>query len=314
MREKDLDRAFGNTPPAFTGRINQTLAQLEDKPRRIPRLRAALIVAAVLALLCGIAYAVIMQGQAWYYNNRFTAYQEHEPQKHQAIMDSLQIVTRQEQTEGTPVRVTVQDAAWVPQEKLLTVSLRAVETDPQTQELHPMWNLDPDGSYVGDDAEALAEDEEARSKHWLLTEKGFGPVREMMNDGSKELLLFEADRVLLGTPDNAVEILGNGSSMDSFVGEDGAVITVLKMELPWMDEGYEAQIMALEGMEEAQKERLVAQARAAREALSAQNGGELSLCVPYEVFPYVEDDDEALYTGGVKGWVSFRIRVEETAQ
>ena len=155
MREKDLDRAFGNTPPAFTGRIHQTLAQLEDKPRRIPRLRAALIVAAVLALLCGIAYAVIMQGQAWYYNNRFTAYQEHEPQKHQAIMDNLQIVTRQEQTEGTPVRVTVQDAAWVPQEKLLTVSLRAVETDPQTQELHPMWNLDPDGSYVGDDAEAL---------------------------------------------------------------------------------------------------------------------------------------------------------------
>ena len=248
------------------------------------------------------------------YNNRFTAYQEHEPQKHQAIMDNLQIVTRQEQTEGTPVRVTVQDAAWVPQEKLLTVSLRAVEADPQTQELHPMWNLDPDGSYVGDDAEALAEDEEARSEHWLLTEKGFGPVREMMNDGSKELLLFEADRVLLGTPDNAVEIVGNGSSMDSFVGEDGAVITVLKMELPWLDEGYEAQVMAREGMEEAQKERLVTQAQKAREALSAQAGGELSLCVPYEVSTYVEGDDEALYCGGVKGWVSFRIRVEENAQ
>ena len=177
-----------------------------------------------------------------------------------------------------------------------------------------MWNLDPDGSYVGDDAEALAEDEEARSEHWLLTEKGFGPVREMMNDGSKELLLFEADRVLLGTPDNAVEIVGNGSSMDSFVGEDNAVITVLKIELPWLDESYDAQVMAREDMEEAQKERLVAQAQKAREALSAQADGELSLCVPYEVFPYVEDDDEALYTGGVKGWVSFRIRVEETAQ
>ena len=142
-----------------------------------------------------------------------------------------------------------------PQEKLLTVSLRAVEADPRTQELHPMWNLDPDGSYVGNDAEALAEDEEARSEHWLLTEKGFGPVREMMRDGTKELLLFEADQVLLGAPDNAVEILGNGSSMDSFVGEDNAVITVLKMELPWMDEGYEAQVMAREGMEQAQKER-----------------------------------------------------------
>ena len=129
------------------------------------------------------------------------------------------------------MRVTVQDAAWVPQEKLLTVSLRAVEADPRTQELHPMWNLDPDGSYVGDDAEALAEDEEARSEHWLLTEKGFGPVREMMNDGSKELLLFEADRVLLGTPDNAVEILGNGQQHGQLCGggrrghhgaEDGA--------------------------------------------------------------------------------------------
>ena len=101
--------------------------------------------------------------------------------------------------------------------------------------------------------------------------------------------------------------------MDSFVGEDNAVITVLKMELPWMDEGYEAQVMAREGMEQAQKERLVAQAQKAREALLAQADGELSLCVPYEVFPYVEGDDEALYTGGVKGWVSFRIRVEETA-
>ena len=51
MREKDLDRAFGETPPAFTERMNQTLAQLEDKPRRIPHLRTALIAAAVLALL-----------------------------------------------------------------------------------------------------------------------------------------------------------------------------------------------------------------------------------------------------------------------
>ena len=174
-----------------------------------------------------------------------------------------------------------------------------------------MWNLDPDGSYVGDDAEALAEDEEARSEHWLLTEKGFGPVREMMRDGTKELLLFEADQVLLGAPDNAVEILGNGSSMDSFVGEDDAVITVLKMELPWLDESYDAQVMAREDMEEAQKERLVAQAQKAREALSAQTGGEMSLCVPYEVFTYVEGDDEVLYCGGVKGWVSFRIRVDE---
>lgn len=79
-----------------------------------------------------------------------------------------------------------------------------------------------------------------------------------------------------------------------------------------MDEDYEAQVMAHEGMEEAQKERLVTQARAARESLLAQANGELSLCVPYEVSTYVEGDDAALYSGGVKGWVSFRIRVEDT--
>ena len=62
MRDKELDRAFGDTPPAFTGRINQTLAQLEDKPRRIPRLRTALIVAAVvvalfavIGIICGVS-------------------------------------------------------------------------------------------------------------------------------------------------------------------------------------------------------------------------------------------------------------------
>lgn len=35
-----------------------------------------------------------------------------------------------------------------------------------------MWNLDPDGSYVGDDAEALAEDEEARERALAAHGKG----------------------------------------------------------------------------------------------------------------------------------------------
>ena len=70
--------------------------------------------------------------------------------------------------------------------------------------------------------------------------------------------------------------------------------------------------MAREDMEEAQKERLVAQAQEAREALSGQPGGGLRLCVPYEVSTYEEADAAALYCGGAKGWGSCRIRVEET--
>ena len=53
-------------------------------------LRTAVLTAAFILLLGGIAYAVINLGQEWYYNNRFTNYQTNHPEKHQAILDNLQ--------------------------------------------------------------------------------------------------------------------------------------------------------------------------------------------------------------------------------
>ena len=96
MRNERMDNAFGHTPEAFTHRIDQTLRNLEEKPMKQFTLRTALVTALVLALLGSIACAVVFQGMEWYYNNRFTAYQQYEPEKHEAIMSHMQPVEEQQ--------------------------------------------------------------------------------------------------------------------------------------------------------------------------------------------------------------------------
>lgn len=314
MRNDELDRAFGPTPEAFSNRIDQTLGALEEE-KTVKRfvLRTPILVALLLALLCGIAYAVVMQGQEWYYNNRFTAYQEHEPKTHQAILEHLQTAPEQERQDDPLVNVVVQDVSWVPEERLMTLSLAARPQNEAAIELHPMSNLDPDGSYVGSEhMEEYAEDEEARAEHWLWTEDGFGPVQETMRDPSKDLYLFEADDIRVGPEGNKVRAMGDGSSMDSFVGEDGAVITVLECQLQWMDTAYDDHLLAMEGISDEQKERLLAGNREARAAFeqNLDQEGHLTLSVPYRVTRYVEDDDKALYTGGEERWITLRIKVK----
>lgn len=312
MRNEELDRAFGQTPQMFTDRIDQTLQELEEKTVKHFSARVVLIAALILALLCGIAYAVISQGQAWYYNNRFTAYQKYEPEKYEAIMHNLQDAPEQSQREDAVVSVVVQDIAWVPEQKLMTISLAARPKNENEAELHPMWNLDPDGSYVGaDNLEAYEDDDEARSEHWLWTEQGFGPVREMMGDPSKTLYLFDVEMIHIGSSCDGVYLMGDGSSLDCFVGEDGSVIAVLETAMPWMDEAYDEEVRALRGMSQESIDRCVEMNRSQREALKANtdDDGMLTLTVPYTVTAYT-DDDEQLYTGGTKGSVTFQVKIE----
>lgn len=314
MRKDELDRALGSTPAAFSNRIDRTLRSLEeDKNMKRFALRTPILAALLVALLCGIAYAVVTQGQEWYYNHRFTAYKEHEPKTHQAILEHLQTAPEQERQNDPLVDVVVQDISWVPEERLMTLSLAARPQNETAIELHPMSNLDTDGSYVGPEhIEEYAEDEEARAEHWLWTEDGFGPVKERMHDPSKDLYLFEADDIRIGPEGSKVRAMGDGSSMDSFVGEDGAVITVLECRLSWMDTAYDEQLLAMEGVPDEQKERLLAWNREARAAFeqNLDQEGYLTLSVPYVVTRYVEDDDEALYTGGEERWVTLRIKVK----
>lgn len=237
MKPDEFDRAFGDTPQVFTKRIDDTLLKLkEDAPVKKFTVRTAVLVTLILLLLCGIAYAIVtFQGQEWYYTNRFTAYQEHEPNKQQAILENLQTEVPQEESQDANglVRMTLQDYSWV-DGRLFTLSMAARPKHPQEYELHPMMALDTDGLFGG--AEPDPDDPEARAEHWLWTEKGFGLPEDMMSDPDKKLILLDFGMSGLLIGDTNIQ-LPMGSS-DMFVGEDGASIGVLEMDLRWLDEDY----------------------------------------------------------------------------
>ena len=234
MRTDELDRAFGATPSVFTDRIDDTLLTLkEERPVKRFTIRTAIIAALIALLLCGIAYAIVsMQGQEWYYQNRFTAYQDHEPQKHQAIIEILQTEVPQKDSgdEQGLINVVVQDYAWAAEQNVFTMSTAARVNDDSKYELYSLWELDVDGSWG---SELDPDDPEVRTEHWLWTSKGHGKPEDVMLDPSKQLLLvdFGDYRVFIGDTD--VEM--PGASFDTFIGEDGASICVQEFDLTQLD-------------------------------------------------------------------------------
>lgn len=313
MRNEWVDRAFGKTPEAFSFRIDQTLHELEEeKTMKRFTLRTALVTLLLIALLGTMAYAVISQGMEWYYNNRFTAYQEHEPEKHDAIMSHLQAVNVQDALEDPLVNVEVREASWVPEHQVLVISLAASEKDAEKVELHPGWNLDADGSYAGKEhLSEYADDPEARAEHWLWTEKGFGPVKEMMADPEKQLILFEISNAYLGAMEDDLSIMGDMSSVDCYVNEAGEVMTVLEARLDWLSPDYDQEQIEwskdtpqLAGMIQER----IAKARKMREHVERLNGL-LRVSVPYTVTPYSEDDQQMQDERYMK-YVTFEIEIE----
>lgn len=276
MRGEDLDRAIGPTPKSFSGKMEQTLFCLkeETKVKRIP-MKTVLVFALVAALMCTTACALVYQGLEWYYNTRFTAYQESDPEKYTAIMDNRQTNIPQTATEETDLHIAVDEVSYSADRKLLVLSVTATLTDPDTYELHSMGDLDTDGSYVGDDLEAYAEDEEARSEHWLWTESGYGPVADMIAPG-KQLLLLEADSLYA----DGIRLLSSG---DQFMMEDGVFHAVLEFNLA--DYFYYHQ-----GEDQLEN-------------------GVLPLTLVYTVTRYT-DDDMQLYTGGRNGEIHFNLKIK----
>ena len=129
MRNERLDSAFGRTPEAFSDRISHTLRHLEEeKPMKRLTLRTVAATILIIALLGGIACAVVFQGMEWYYNNRFTAYQQHEPEKHEAIMSHLQNIQVQEGAEDALVAVEIREASWVPVQTMVSSLFMPVPT------------------------------------------------------------------------------------------------------------------------------------------------------------------------------------------
>ncbi|MDD6050966.1 MAG: hypothetical protein PUC00_06805 [Clostridiales bacterium] len=309
MRRESLDRAIGPTPPSFSGRMEQTLHTLKEE-KEVKRIgfRTIMVFAIIATLSCTTACALVSQGLEWYYNNRFTAYQEHEPDKYHAIISHLQTEVPQSAAQDPDVRISVDEVSWVPEEHILVVSVTAAAAKPEQYELHPMWNLDADGSYVGKEhLGEYAADEEARGEHWLWTGRGYGPVAEMVAPG-KQLLLLEAEEIRL----EALRLLGDMSSTDAYVTEDGAVHVVIELHLAQFFDPTFPDTVA-QRIKEAPEyavhwQQLLSDWERFQQLLHAHEDGVVTLTLPYSVTTYSEDD-VALYTGGRKGEVQFDVKL-----
>lgn len=282
LDQERLKRLYPDMEESFALRMEELVRglPLQKEEKRVKRLALStvLVWALLTALLCATAYAVITYGLDWYYSNRLTAYQEHEPEKYAAIMEHMQSDLLQTVEGCASVDIQVAEASWAEEENVLVVSLRARPAEPAVYELHPMWNLDPDGAYMGKTfVPDPSGDSEERNVHWLWTEEGFGPVEERIAPGKQLLLLDTGDVLLDGQP-----LFGDGSSMDSFVGKDGAVYTVLEVRLE--------------------------EHSLCRQAILEDEDGVLRLSVAFRVTPFTEDD-EALYLGGEEGFVHFELKI-----
>lgn len=239
------------------------------------KLAVALMLA--LALMATTALALVGHGLGWYYDNRFPALKEHEPETYEDIMANLQSNVPQWAEEDPEIRIAVAETSWAAAERVLVVSVMAEVADPAVHELHPMWNLDADGAYVGEGgAVEPASDGEDRAVHWLWTKRGFGPVEKLIAPG-KALLLVDMQHLYLD------DMCVVSSSMDAYVTEDGMVHTVLESRL-----------------DAAQAEALL--------AADTDGDGSVTLTLPYTVTRYT-DDDEQLYCGGRTGEIRFEVKL-----
>lgn len=307
MRSEDLDRIFGATPQSFADRMDQTLLGLkEEKEVKRFAFRTVMVFALITVLLCTTAFALVTQGLEWYYNNRFTAYQEHEPEKHNAIMENLQTEVPQAPVNDPDVNISVAETSWSLEQNVLVVSLVASPVDPAATELHPMDHLDADGSYMGKDYPVEPGSEE-RNEHWLWTEAGHGPVAEMIAPG-KQLLLLSGTNIYL----DDIHLLGDMSSYDVYVSEDGAVHTVIEIRMEdFFDPAYadmaQEQIETYPDRADFWINRL-AEVERFRQIINDDEDGVITLRIPYTVTAYSEDDDQ-LYYGGRDGEVQFELKI-----
>lgn len=315
MRNMDWDRAFKQTPEVFTQRVQRTLLTLKEEPMKRFTLRTAVLAAAILLALAGVAYAAIQLGQGWYYNNRFTAYKEHEPEKHQAIMDNLQTgITQQISGPAADlVTIKVQDVAWAEEKDVMTLSMLATPKDDKAHELHSAWSMDVDGANVG---EIDPDDEESRLHHWLWTDKGYGLPEEVMMDPSKQLLLVTVDYPMY-IGDSQAEM--PSSSSDIFTTPDGPVMMVYEFDLSMLQpetiDAIYAKVKVPEGQDETEylkmieevKARLKGAGTAAAEAILTHTDeeGYLPLRFTFKVQTFQNDT----YGEPVPGEVNFRIKV-----
>lgn len=298
--------------PWLTQRV---LANVKGEEPMVKKVSTTLIIVLVLMAVSITALAAgIIYNQDWYYKNRDTALQDQHPEVYEAVMANLTENPEQTQSESKLVDVSIQDVSWAPEVNRLTISFRVSPKDPAQFELHGMWALDTDGAYIGEGGSTTAtDDSEDRAMHWLWRtfetdgfsgDRNYGPPMEMMDDGTKRLLLVDGKGISLF--DGILDVF---ASYDMFRTPDGEIIFVEEIDLDWLSEDYDQKMKEYgeqnPDLKEYAEERIVA-ARLARARLK---DGAVSCRLAYSVVEYTEGmDDMELYTGGEQGYVDFIIR------
>ena len=312
LDQKRLQKLYPQMDEAFARRMEQMIHSLpvQKEDTQVKKTAFPALLAFVLLAVLGMATAcaVIRYGLDWYYSTRFTAYQEHEPQKHAAIMEHLQSDLPQTAAGDELVHIQITEASLVQEERVMVAVLTASPKDPETYELHPMWNLDADGAYVGEGgAENPENDGEDRAVHWLWTSDGFGPAEQMIAEG-KQLLLIDTGDIRLG----GHQVLGDGSSMDAFVAEDGTVHTVLEVHLDMLADDYEETMrkqMADNPEYAAYLEKRLEGDLEIRRIIEEDADGTVTFTIPFTTTLYT-DDDQQLYHGGQSGNITFEMKIK----
>lgn len=310
MKEKDLRDAlqtmYGEVPDDTHAAFMAALRPERKETVVKKKLMYTPVLAIVLVLLLAtVAVAATSQVLEWYYANRFTAI---DPAMRDSILTNAKAPLTQTQDENDLFDASVQEVSFAAEEKLLVITLNVAPKAPESTELHPMWNLDADGSYVGGDAPLGTGDDEDRGDHWLWTKKGFGPVKDMMLDPDKTLYLVETGHpgLELGWHGDA-NCVGLAAAMDAFTLEDGSVQFVFEYQMDELTEAYEKKVLNNTALTEDEAAKRIANLRAQREVI--QRGGELLLSIPYFTVDYREDDAYLYLEGKQPHYVDLTIDI-----
>ena len=308
----------------------RVLANAKGEEPVVKKISTSMILVIVLLCLATTAIAAgIIYNQDWWWNNRNIFEKNDKPELYEAVMANMVENPTQTQCEDDQVQLIIQDVSWAPEADIMTISFKATPKKPDQDELHSMWALDTDGSYIGEGGSVtVTDDSEDRAVHWLWRTDigldgsggyghipGYGPVSAMMDDSSKNLLMLDytGTNIIDSTEiENAVDIFPLESCMDMFRTAAGDVYFVGKFDLSWLRDEYDQEMQKraeeTPDMKEYYEQR-IAMAQAARDRIDKEG---ITCILTYRVVEYTEGmNDMDLYTNGGGRSVQFVIRPKQ---
>ena len=292
MKEFDVDRALGGTPPGFTVGIQAALSACHDAPlphrRRIP---FALAFALGVLLAAGTAFAVVtaVGGLEWFMTDSLSYWPQYYPETYRRVLNNLQKNIPQENQSGL-VDVRAEDAAWLEGE-LFLLTLQAEPQEPTAYEMYDEMAFIADGE----------------GEFRLSTEKGYDHPRLTMRDPEKQLILLAIGDLAIGAPDGPALM---PHCYHCVTTSDGKVLWYIEVDLTEADPGAMEKKYAefFDGLSSAEREEEKAafdrgesvwswrmrQAQATRDAILAAVSpeGVLTLYLPYTLDYLSWDKDE----------------------